>query len=615
MAGRFSVEAVFKAVDRITAPVSRMQNKVGKFTRSMNRGLRQVDGTIDRIGSGAKRAALAIVAGITLIAGATADVMKTGAMFEQSLVSAAAKFPGEIRKGTTAFQALEDAARQTGRTTEFTASQSAEALNFLAMAGFNAESSISALPGVVDLATAAQLDLATATDIASDTLGAFGLATDNAIELSENLARVNDVLAKTSTTANATIEQLFESFKEGGPVANTAGASIETFSALAGELANSGIKGTRAGTTLKNMFLKLAAPTAKGAQLLERLGVQTQDADGNFRDIVDVLGDLDSALADLGTAERSGVLEGIFGKIPIAGVNVLLETGAERLREYRTELEGASGASTTLATVIRDTTLGSFRALLSAIESVKISIFKLTEGPLKQHIEGLTEWIRANEDLIATRIGEFLLMIFENFDKIVDVTIKLGKTVGVIVAFVSAVKLATMAVAALNAVMALNPVGLVILGIGALIALLTTLAAWGFNVKEILVDSFLAIGIVVGAMLGPVGLLIAAAAAVIVKWKPIKQFFVDLWERVGRVIDRIQNFNLFGDDEPEMTASADRRNRIPRIISPQERTAMALREVQATNNAEVTIRDETGRAEVTGSSVGASIFLQATGTF
>jgi Phage-related minor tail protein. len=371
MSGRFSVEAVFKAVDRMTAPVTRMQNRVGRLTRSMGRGFDKLNRSVGNFTSSVKRSALAVTAAMVMSSAAMANVIGTGAQFEQTLVNAAAKFPGEIRKGTAAFQQLETAARRTGSTTEFSASQSAEALNFLAMAGFNAEASVAALPGVVDLATAAQVDLATATDVASDSLGAFGLMTKDATKLGANLARVNDVIARTTTSANTTVETLFETIKDGAPVATTAGATIETFAALAGELANAGIKGSKAGTTLKNMFLSLSAPGTGAAKILARLGVQTKDADGNMRDIVDILEDLNGSLDGLGTADRSGVLEGIFGKIPIAGVNVLLASGSDRLREYRKELEGASGASATMASVMRDTLQGRLNSLKSVVEGVK----------------------------------------------------------------------------------------------------------------------------------------------------------------------------------------------------------------------------------------------------
>lgn len=549
MAGRFSVEAVFKAVDKVTAPVTRMQNRVGKFTRSANRGFHKLNRSVEKFSKNIGRGAAAVAASTVAIGAAMAGVIMTGAQFEQSIVNAAAKFPGEIRRGTEAFKALEEAARQTGKTTEFTASQSAEALNFLAMAGFSAKGAIAALPGVVDLATAASIDLATATDIASDSLGAFGLATKDAAQLGKNLARVNDVMAKTATTANTTIEAMFEAVQEVGPIATTAGASIETTSALIGELANSGIKGSQAGTTLKNMFVRLAAPAGEGAKLLKRFSIQTKDANGNMLDIVDVLGALDKSLAGLGTAERSGVLEGIFGKIPLAGVNVLLKSGSKRLNEYRRELEGASGASSKMADVMRDTVQGRLNSLKSAIEGVAISIFSMNRGPLVDVIEQLTNWTRANENLIATNIGEFVQ----------------------------------------NAIPPLK-----------------TLAGFISDIANFIFE--------LGSGLGIVAAKIVLYFEDIVNSQAFKTFtgFIqgtkDFFKR---------DFGFFSGVgtpiSPQLAAIPGGVQ--PQVVSPQDRTARSIEERRSTSTAEVTIRDESGRAELTGGTFGPGLRLQNSGAF
>lgn len=639
MAGRFSVEAVFKAVDRVTAPVSRMQNRVGKMTRSMGNGFDRLNKKVGKFASGVKKGALAVTAALALSTGAMANVISTGADFEQTLVAAAAKYPGEIRKGTEAFEQLEQAARKTGSATEFSASEAAGALNFLAMAGFDAEASVAALPGVVDLATAAQVDLATATDVASDSLGAFGLMTKDATQLGKNLARVNDVIAKTTTSANTTVESLFETIKEGGPVATTAGASLETFSALAGELANAGIKGSQAGTTLKNMFLTLAAPTAGSAKILKRLGIQTQDASGDMRDIVDILGDLNGALDGLGTAERSGVLEGIFGKIPIAGVNVLLGSGSDRLREYRGELEGASGASSTMASVMRDTLQGRLNSLKSAVEGVKISIFSMTNGPLADAIDKTTEWVRANEQLIATNVGEFLAGIISNFENIVKWAKRIGIALAVFFTLSMILKTLVLVMTAVNLVMAANPIVLIVLGIMALIAAVAAAIIWWDELKAAFLGLPGPVKAAIAVIMGPIGWFIGAAALIMENWEPIKGFFSDLWTgvvgifdaavaKIMGVVDKVKGaasfigdvassagssvsgFFGFGDDEEQSTGTTG-----PQVVSPQERVARSIDEQRTTQSAEVTIRDESGRAEVTGGTLGPGLTLQNSGAF
>ena len=597
MAGRFSVEAVFKAVDRVTAPVSRMQNRVGKLTRSMGRGFNKLNRSVDKFASGVKRGAVAVTAALAISSAAMANVIGTGAEFEQTLVNAAAKFPGEIRRGTEAFEQLEAAAKKTGSTTEFTASQAASALNFLAMAGFNAESAVAALPGVVDLATAAQVDLATATDVASDSLGAFGLMTKDASKLGINLARVNDVIAKTTTSANTTVEALFETIKDGAPVATTAGASLETFSALAGELANSGIKGSKAGTTLKNMFLSLSAPGTGAAKILKRLGVQTKDANGDMRDIVDILHDLNGALDGLGTADKSEVLESIFGKIPIAGVNVLLASGSDRLREYRKELEGASGASAVMASVMRDTLQGRLNSLKSAVEGVKISIFSMTSGPLADAIEKTTEWVRANEALIATNVGEFIAKIITNLPAIIEWVQWGAKAAVVFIAFVTVLKTLTGVLTLVNLLMAANPITLIVLAVVAAIAAFTALVVWIDEVAE----AFGKMNPFIRAILAPLELVVRTI-------KFIKDAFKGGF---GDAISKLAvslGFDVGSETDPGASA-------VPRVVSPQERVARSIEEQRTTSTAEVTIRDESGRAEVTGGSLGPGLSLQPSGSF
>jgi TP901 family phage tail tape measure protein len=659
MAGRFSVEAVFKAIDRVSAPVSRMQNRVGKMTRSIRNGLHRVNKSMDNFRDGMKRGAIATVAALALTTGAMADVINTGMEFEQTLVNAAAKFPGEVRKGTPAFKKLEEAARKTGATTEFSASQAASALNFLAMAGFNAEASVAALPGVVDLATAAQVDLATATDVASDSLGAFGLMTKDTVQLGKNLARVNDVIARTTTSANTTVEALFETIKDGAPVATAAGASIETFAALAGELANAGIKGSKAGTTLKNMFLSLSAPTAGASKILKRLGVQTQDAHGNMRDITDVLGDLNKSLKGLGSAERSGVLEGIFGKIPIAGVNVLLQSGSKRLKDYRSHLEGASGASSKMAAVMRNTFKGSWLSLQSAIEGVKISIFAMNEGPLKEVVDRMTAWVRTNKELIATKIGGFLKLLIDNFSNIVKWGKRIGIAVGIFISLVTILKTFVLVMTAVNLVMSLNPIGLIVLAIAAAIVAIAALIFWWDEIKaamisfgQAIIDKVITafnwlkevftglpgpVQAAIAVLAGPIGWLIGAASMVMDNWEPIKSFFVNLWDGVvnifnsaagiitgiveritgmaSTVIDTVSSFgsgvsDFFGMGDESANAQVQS---AAQIVSPQERIARNIEEKRT--SAEVTISDRTGTAQVSNSTMGSSLKLQQTGGF
>src|SRR5690606_8330190 len=387
MAGKYSLEAIIKAQDRLSRPIGKMQSRLARFGAAAKVSLRSAHAMADKLGAGLKKVGLAAVAAGAVAGAGMANIIRTGAEFEQTLINAAAKFPGEVKKGTKAFQLLEETAKRIGSETEFTSAAAAEGLNFLAMAGFNAEQSVAALPGVVDLATAAQIELGQASDVATDSLGAFNLMTKDAAQLGKNLARVNDDIAKTTTTANTDVEQLFEAMKNGGPIATAAGASLETFAAMSGELANAGIKGSAAGNTLKNMFARLAAPPSEAAKALKKLGIETKDSGGNLRDITAIIGELNEKTQGMGTGIKAGILTDIFGLRAVAGATVLLNSGQQKLEDYRKTLEGAAGASQKMAGTMRDSTLNDFKSFESAVEGVKIAIFDVVKGPLREVVQ------------------------------------------------------------------------------------------------------------------------------------------------------------------------------------------------------------------------------------
>jgi TP901 family phage tail tape measure protein len=644
MSGRYSVEAVFRAVDRITAPVSRIQNRVGQLTRSMRRGFDRVNRTMDRVAGGIRRGAVVAAAAIGSIGVAMFNVLGTGATFEQTMVNAATKFPGAIRKGTAAFKELEDAALKTGATTEFTATQAAQALDFLAMARFGPKAAIAALPGVVDLATTSSIGLARATDIASDSLGAYGLMTDDVGQLGINLSRVNDVLATTATSSNTTITQLFESMKKAAPLATLAGSNIETVSALIGSMADAGTKSEKAGTAVTNMFLNLSAPASKARKVLKALDVEVEvlsgKMKGNLRDIPDIIEDLDKGMRSRGVGgrQRLEILESIFGREGLAGVAVVVSKGADALREYREQLRNSGGSSTEMASVMRDTVQGNLNALRSAIEAVKISIFNLNKGPLSDVIVKTTEWVRTMGPEAANSIGKFMLKIINNFDEIVESIKRVAIGLAIFYSLMLLLKSLALILTVVNLLLVANPITLVVLGVLALIAAVALVIYYFDELVQAFMDSGVAIDALVigiGILGGPIGVLAAGAALIIKYWSPIKTFFKGLWDGVVSIFDYSINKIMgfidkvksiagiisivgggvasalgFGGD-----AGSDGASGGPQVISPGERVARSIEEQRTTSSAEVTIRDESGRAEVTGGNLGRSIFLTPSGGF
>lgn len=618
MAGRFSVDAQFRAIDRMTKPIDRMQRRISKFTRVSGRQFSQLNKKVAAFsGRAFSTAATVGVGGLSL---AIADGTRKAISFEQTLVNAAARFPEGIKKGTKNFIELANAARKTGSLTEFTSIQAAEALNFFAMASFNAKQAIAALPATVDLATASGVDLATATDMATDTLGAFGLSVKDPIQLAKNLSRVSDVLAKTTTSANTDMEQLFETIIEGGAVAKSAGASIETYAALTGKMANAGIKGGAAGTTLKNVFIRLAAQTPKAEKALKRLGVTTKDQEGNLRDVVDIFEDINKGIQreKLGTAETAAVLNDIFGRIPIAGVNVLLNEGADSLRKYRRELEGATGASGKMATQMRDTLQGQINSLLSAFEGLQITLFFLNDNAFGKVIESMTKivrnldtWVQANEELSSSIITD-----------IIDTVLGVIQVIGIMIAAYVAWKLINMVITA--SILAFQAVLLTFKGI----MIAYKIVLWAITMAQSAFNLALFLGISpVLLVVAAIGALIVAGALLLEYWDPISDFFIDMWDKISsafssgidfvmgllnpfqKVIGGIgglfEKFGIVfnGDREAEQEAEDEAESyrvpeNIPQVVSQAMQLRRTVEETRESSKAELLIRDETGRAQL-----------------
>jgi TP901 family phage tail tape measure protein len=537
----------------VTRPVTRMGNRIRRTTRQIGGGLQRLNAKLRATGKIATSAfGVAGIAGAMLVAQqAIGAVVMKGAELEQTLVGAAARFGEGITKNTERFQELEDLARQIGATTEFTANEAAGGLNFLAKAGFNAAQSMELLPGLVDLATASELDLARASDIASDAIGAFGLQVDDAAQLGVNFRRVSDAMAKTVNSANTDMEQLFETIKTGAPAATAAGTSMETFLALTGQLAGAGVKASQAGTILKNIFTKLA--DEKVQRQLKQMGISVTDNSGNLRDFADILEEIDTKSA--GGLKRLTQFNELFGLRGVTGVAVLAGQGADKLREFRGELLRSEGETARLAKQLRDTRQGQLKTLNSAVESLTLSFSKANDSGIGSMIGGLTNAVRAMDAFIQRNPDMARLVA----------TLLLLVGVGLAIAAIFT------GVAAAVGFVASSTAALIALGVTAAL----TFANWVANlevVKGTLDEIFLS--------------------------------FSRFGEGSG-VIDRVYRFgrSLFGAEE----ASG--------MEGPDARTQRSIEESRQSSTATLTIKDESGRAELkdAGQAPGIGLVLEPSG--
>ena len=401
-----------------------LQNAAKNSAAKMGRAMLMVGGA----------ASAGVVAGLGLAA-------RQYAQFDDALVSASAKWGMAARRGTQTFEQLKQLSRQIGATTEFTATQAAKGLDYLAMAGFKTKTSMALLPKVVNLATAANIDLARASDIASDSLGAFGMMSKNAAQNAKNLERISDVMAKTAAMANTDLPTMFEAVKKGAAQFNAAGQSVETFSAMLAVLANSSVKGEEAGTQLRNMMLRLANPTAKARKIMRQLNITTADSNGNFKDAIKIISQFEKSLKTMGNKQRSAALDTLFGSRSITGMNILLEAGSEALEEYRDRLYAAGGAADEMSGIMRSSLGNQFKTLQSTVSDVGWQIMEALNTRLRGGLSSLTAMIRKIDvGFVVTqlnRLGNVVKFLWRNIKIIIPL---LGGLTTTIIAYKVAAK-------------------------------------------------------------------------------------------------------------------------------------------------------------------------------
>jgi TP901 family phage tail tape measure protein len=439
MAAKYSLEAVFRLIDRVTAPTSKIDkalSKLGIKSKAVNRMLKndfnkaaeRVDKLGKSIGQFTKGVALA---GVAAVGAGLAVATKQFIDYDSAVTAATAKFK-DVDVTSDAFgktlKEVGKVAREVAAATEYNAVDTAGALDKMAMAGLTSAQSMRLLMGTTNLATAAGTDLTTAVDIATDALGAFQMMSLNEDVLAGNLDRLSDVMAKTTIMFNTDMAGMYEAIKKGGPTFASAGQQVEDFSALIGVLASSGIKGSEAGTQLRNIMLALANPTGEAGRILSQLGIVTKDANGNFLNVIDVVGQFERRMQGMGSAQKAAYLSTLFGTRAVTGMNILLAEGVDKLRGYRAELVKADEL---------DATKGVAEAMRGSIKN-KIEVMKsaLTELGFK-FVEAFQTKGVALIERITDAIGKF------DPQSIINFAVGSANAVGTFITFVAgAIKMA-----------------------------------------------------------------------------------------------------------------------------------------------------------------------------
>lgn len=429
-----------------------------------------------------------------------------------------------IDKNSPQFKALREQALKLGSETQFTASDAASGQSFLAMAGFTPQTIQAALPGVLNMALAGGVELGETDDIGSNILTQFNLTADQ-------MDRVGDTLTAAFTRTNTDLRALGETMKYTGPVAAKLGISLEEAAAMAGMLANNGLRGSDAGTAMRASLSRLASPPKAVADALKELGVSVADARGKMRPMEDVLLDLYKATQKYGQVDQVSFFKDIAGEEAFVGLQTLVAAaGSGELQKLTRELQGARGEADRVAKVMADNLDGDLKNLDSAWEGLRIRISDLVDGPLRS----VTQWL--------TRVLEKITSLAQAHPVLTRQLLIAG---GALLAMTATIGSLSLVIGALYGKLATLRLGFDILTRSMNVVRVLP-ALWGM-----VTGSVSLLGGAIGALFSPVGLIVAAlAGAAVLIWKywdPIRAFFAGVFSGImERLTPLRETFERFG---------------------------------------------------------------------
>lgn len=348
----------------------------------------------------ANLAAEAITRAVDGIKNLAGNVIELGQNFTSTMseVSAISGATGED------FEKLEACAREYGATTVFSASNAAEALKYMSLAGWDADQSTSALGGVLNLAAASGMELGAASDMVTDYLSAFAMEAGDA-------AYFADLLSYAQSHSNTTAEALGEAYKNCAANLNAAGQDVETVTSLLEGMANQGYKGSEAGTAMAAIMRDITNGMKDGAIKIGETSVAVMDAQGNFRDLTDILTEVEAATNGMGDAERAVALSSTFTADSTKGLNLILNEGMDKIAGYEEELRGASGSAEEMANIMNDNLSGDVAAMNSAFEELGLKIYDALESKLRAGVQFITNGVIPAVEWLGGHIPEVTIAV------------------------------------------------------------------------------------------------------------------------------------------------------------------------------------------------------------
>lgn len=452
------------------------------------------------------------------ISGIGAAAVKTATEFE-SAMSEVKAISGAT---TTEFDKLKEKAIEMGAETKFSASDSAAAFKYMAMAGWDAESMLDGISGVMDLAAASGEDLASVSDIVTDALTAFGLQASDS-------AHFADVLAQASSKSNTNVGLMGETFKYVAPVAGALGYSIEDTAVAIGLMANSGIKGSQAGTALRSTLTNLANPVGQAQKAVEQLGISIENADGTMKPLSQTMEELRGKFEGMTEAEKTQYAAMLAGQEGMSGLLAIVNASEEDFQKLTDEINNSSGAADEMASIMMDNTAGAIEQLKGALESAGIIIGE----KLTPHIRDLAEWI-------TELVEKFNSLSDEQIDKIVKIGTALatiGPALLILSKVISVVSTTVKVIGAIKNVLLPVVNAVLLLKNGVTTAFL---AMEGFSKGVIVVAK------AISMLTSPIGLVIGIittlAGVFVYLWntsEEFRSFWEDLWESIYNTVSDV----------------------------------------------------------------------------
>ena len=459
---------------------------------------------------------LPVTAGVTALGTAA---VKTAADFDSAMskVAAVSGATGED------FDKLKAKAREMGSKTKFSASEAAEAMNYMAMAGWKTEDMLSGIEGVMNLAAASGEDLATTSDIVTDALTAFGLSA----QYSGHFA---DILAAASSNANTNVSMMGETFKYCAPIAGALGFSAEDTAEAIGLMANAGIKGSQAGTALRTIMNNLSGDVKICGSSIGEVTVATTNADGSMRDLSDILADCRTAFSGLSESEKAAAAESLVGKNAMSGFLALMNAGEGDINKLSSAIENCDGCAADMAATMNDNLEGQLTILKSQLQELAISFGEMLMPAIRTivgWIQKLVDWLNSMDEgtrkviitvaLVAAALGPVLIVVGKIISAIGTIMTIIPKLAGVINA-------AKGVFAAFNAVCAANPYVLIIAAIVALVAAFIYLWNNCEEFRQFWIDLWEGIKEIAVAV-----------------WEALKEFFTAAWEAIKSTAETVWN--------------------------------------------------------------------------